>query len=160
MKLVFADHVAHGAVGDEQLAGQHAPAAVGRRQQILGDDPLQRIGQLHDDLPLRVAFEHADDPLQRVRDVGRVHGGQHEVARFRRRQRRGHGLMIAHFAHHDHVRVLPQHVDQGAIEGAHVGQHFLLHDDGPFVLMHKFDRVFDGDDLAAALAVDEIDQDN
>ena len=47
-------------------------------------------------------------------------------------------------------------MDQRAIERAHVGQHLLLHDDGALVLVNEFNRVFDGDDLAAALAVDEV----
>src|ERR1035438_7569357 len=38
-----------------------------------------------------------------------------------------------------------------------VRQHFGLDDDGRTVLMNEFDRVLDGDDLAAALAVDEVD---
>ena len=57
------------------------------------------------------AFKDADDSLQRVRDAGRVHGRQHQMARFRRRQRRGDGLVIAHFADDNHVRVLAQDVD-------------------------------------------------
>src|SRR6266545_6261284 len=36
MQIVFANQVAHGAVGDEQLVSEHAPRTVHRRQQFLG----------------------------------------------------------------------------------------------------------------------------
>ncbi len=66
--------------------------------------------------------------------------------------------MIADFADDDDVRILPQNVDERAVERAHVGQYFLLHDDGALVLMDEFDRVFNRHDLAAALVVDEVEE--
>src|SRR5439155_12442051 len=37
-----------------------------------------------------------------------------------------------------------------------VGQDFLLDDNGPFILMDVFDRIFNGDDFAAPLSIDQI----
>jgi len=37
-----------------------------------------------------------------------------------------------------------------------IGEHLLLHDDRAFVFVDVFNRVFDGDDLATALAVDQV----
>ena len=50
MELIFPDEIAHGAGGDEEFVGEHAAGAVGGGQQVLGNDALQGIGQLHDDL--------------------------------------------------------------------------------------------------------------
>ena len=47
-------------------------------------------------------------------------------------------------------------MDQGAIKRADIGQHFLLHDDSAPVLVDEFDGVFDGDNFATALAVDQV----
>ena len=47
-------------------------------------------------------------------------------------------------------------MDQGAIERTHVCQHFLLHDNRSLIGMDELDRVFDGDNLAAALVVDQV----
>src|ERR1035437_10919320 len=71
--LVLPDQVAHRAVGDDQLIREHATSAVGGGQEFLGDNPLQRVGHLENDLPLRAALENAHDSLQRVGDTGRVH---------------------------------------------------------------------------------------
>ena len=158
VELVFADEIAHGAVGDDEFVGQHAAGAVGGGQEVLGDDALQGVGQLEDDLALGAAFEDADDAFQGMGDVGRMHGGQNEVTGFGRGQRGGDGLVIAHFADDDDVGVLAQDVDEGAVEGADVGEHFLLDDDGALVFVDELDGVLDGDDLAAALAVDEVHQ--
>ena len=158
VQLVFADQIPHRAGGHEQFVGKHAPGAVGGRQQILRDDSLQRVRELQNNLLLRAAFKHTDDALQRVGNIRRVHRGQHEMAGFRRRQRGGNRLVIAHFADDNHVRVLPQDVDQRAVERAHVGQHLLLHHDGVLVGVDKFNRVFNRDNFAAALVVDEVNE--
>jgi hypothetical protein len=76
------------------------------------------------------------------------------VSRFGCGQSRGNGLGIAHLAHDNHVRVLAQHVDERPIERMHVRQHLLLHHNGAFVFVNEFNRVFNRDDLAAALIVD------
>src|SRR5437016_11273388 len=85
-----------------------------------------------------------------------MHGGKNGVAGFSRRQRGGNRFKIAHFANDDDVGVLAQDMHQGAVKGADIGKDFLLDDDGPFVFVDEFDGVFDGDDFAAALAVNEV----
>ena len=44
MQIVFTDQIADGAVRHNQFVRQHAAGTVGRRQQFLRDDTLQRIG--------------------------------------------------------------------------------------------------------------------
>ena len=158
VQLVFANQISHGVVRHHQLVSQHAPGPVRARQQILCDDSLERIRQLQDDLALRAALEDSRDALQRVRHVRRMHRRQHQMPRLRRRQHRGDGFGVPHFAHDDDVRVLAQHMSQRAVERMHIRQHLLLHHDGAVVPMHELDGVLDGDDLAATLAVDEVDE--
>ena len=104
MDLVFADEVAHGAVGDNQFVGQDAAGAVHGGEQVLGDNALQGIGQLEDDLLLGAALKDADNAFEGMGDAGGVHRGQNEVAGFRRREGRGDGLEITNLTHRDDIR--------------------------------------------------------
>ncbi len=86
-----------------------------------------------------------------------VQSRQHQVAGFGHRQRRRHGLQIPHFADQHDVRVLSQDVPQGLIEGVGVGEHLALVDQTVAVVVHEFDRVFDGHDVLVPFAVDLVD---
>src|SRR5471032_126213 len=80
------------------------------------------------------------------------------MSRLRRCQRGSDGFVVAHFADDDYVRILPQNMDERAVERTHVGQHFLLHDDGALVLVDEFDGVFNRDDFTAAFAVNQVNE--
>lgn len=69
MNLVFADEIADGSGGDKQLVCEDAPGAIRRWQKFLRDDSLQCVRELQHDLSLGAAFEYADDPFERVRDI-------------------------------------------------------------------------------------------
>src|SRR5208283_1803532 len=56
----------------------------------------------------------------------------------------------------DDVGILPQDVSQGLLERRGIREDFLLDDNARLVVVNKLDRVFDGDDLGAAAAVDHI----
>ena len=102
-------------VGHQHLAGDAAPRAVGGRQQLLGDDALQRHRQLDADLRLLVGREDVDDAVDRLRRVLGVQRAEHEVAGLGRGQRRADRLEVAHFADEDHVGVLAQRgLERGA----------------------------------------------
>jgi len=49
-------------------------------------------------------------------------------------------------------------VHQGAIEGANISEDLLLDYDGALVLVNELDRVFNGNNLATALTIDDINQ--
>ena len=83
--VALANEVADGAGGDEDFVGQHAAGAVDGREQILRDDALQGVGELHDDLPLEVAFKDAGDALKGVHHVGGMQGGRARGGRSRPR---------------------------------------------------------------------------
>jgi hypothetical protein len=53
------------------------------------------------------------------------------------------GLLIAHLADEDHVRVLTQHAPQRALEGDGVAADLALVDDRQLVAVEELDRVLD-----------------
>ena len=106
---------------------------------------------------LLVDVEQGDQALDRHRRVGRVDGGEHQVARVGGPQRGRDGVGVAHFADQDHVRVLPHHRPQGVVEALAVGPDLDLADQALGVVVLEFDRVFHGDDPLGPRAVDLAD---
>ena len=111
--LALADQVADRRGRDQHLAGDDAAHPVGGRQQLLGDDPLQRDRELGAHLGLLLGREDVDDPVDRLGGRLGVQGGEDEVAGLGRGQRRGDRLQVAHLADEDHVGVLSQGGAQG-----------------------------------------------
>ncbi len=74
------------------------------------------------------------------------------------RQDHGDGFAIAHLAHQDDVGILAQNAAQRAGEIRSVGADLDLLDDGIAVGVHVLDRVLDGDDVIAAMGVDQVHQ--
>ena len=78
---------------------------------------------------------------------------QHQVAGFGELDRVSMRLARTHFADHDHVRRLAQGVLQRVFPAVGIDAEFALRDDAAFVLVHVFDRVFDGDDVTGRILV-------
>jgi len=106
MLVILANYIPNGAGGDEQFIGEDAGAAVDAGKEVLRDDALKRVGKLQDDLSLRAAFKNADDPFERMSDIGRMHRGQDEMAGFGGSERGGNCFVIAHFTHDDNIGIL------------------------------------------------------
>ena len=68
-----------------------------------------------------------------------------------------HGFAVADFADQNHIGRLAQRVFQCGKPVVGVYAHFALADDAAFVLVHKFNRVFDGDDVVLAVFVAVVD---
>jgi hypothetical protein len=62
-------------------------------------------------------------------------------------------LAVTDFAHQDDIRRLPQRVLQRRPPVIGVDADFTLGDDAVLVLVHVFDRVFDGDDVAVLFSL-------
>ncbi len=131
--LRLADQIADRRIGDQDLAGDDASLAVGGRQQLLGDDALQRHRELGTDLLLLLGREDVDDPVDRLRRRLRVQGREDEVAGLGRGQRGGDRLEVAHLADQDHVGVLAQRGPQPEREVRRVRADLTLVDDRAFV---------------------------
>ncbi len=75
----------------------------------------------------------------------------------RRAQGRVEAHGVPHFADHDDVGILPQHVPQPIGECACVEADFALLDDRLLVAKQKLDRILERDDVAARRRVDVPD---
>ena len=80
-----------------------------------------------------------------------------EVTGFRGLDGDGHRLEVAHLADQHDVGVLAQRRAQRVAERRRVVVDLALVDDAALVFVNEFDRVLDGDDVIAALAVDVVD---
>ena len=80
------------------------------------------------------------------------------MAGFRRGQRRGHGLGIAHFAHQDHVRRLPHNAAQRDGEVRRIAAHFDLLDHRTAVRVLVFHRIFNGHHVRRAAGIHDVDE--
>src|SRR5215211_2450942 len=70
------------------LRRHRAPAALGLREQRLGDDPLEHEGELRAHLALLVTREDVDDAVDRFGRAVGVQRGEGEVSRLGDRERR------------------------------------------------------------------------
>ena len=157
MNFVFADQVADGGIGNQDLHAIARPLAVRLGQQALAENAFQHQRELRPNLRLLVRRKHVDDAVDgRSRRVG-VQRAERQVAGFGDAQRRFDGLQVAHFADQHHVRVFTKGGAQRVGEALGVGVHFALVDHAVLVHVHEFDRVFDGQDVFVALGVDLVD---
>ena len=112
LDLPLADQVPDRVVEEEDLERAHAARAVRLRQQRLGDDALERVGELHPHLVLLRGREDVDDAVDRARRALRVQRREDEVAGLGRGQRGRDRLEVAHLAEEDHVGVLAERAAQ------------------------------------------------
>ena len=91
-------------------------AALDRGDQPLTEHGPQVVGQRHTQLVALGGREEDEDAGHRLRGRPGVEGAEHEVAGFGGREGGGETLGIAHFADHDDVGILPQHVPQRGVE--------------------------------------------
>ncbi len=150
------DHVAHAPGHAQDLADGHAPA-IGAGHQALGDHALDRSRDHAARLLVLVGREEVEHAVDRLGRIDRVDRRQHEVAGLGSGQRRLHGLLVAHLADEDHVRVLAQDPSQGALEGRRVHADLALVDHRALVFVDELDRVLDRDDVLARRVVHVVD---
>ena len=130
---------------------------VGGRQQRLGDDALERAGDLHAHLLLLLGREDVDDAVDRSRRALRVQRAEHEVAGLGRGHRGRDRLEVAHLADEDHVGVLAQRAAQALGERRRVDADLALVDDAALVAVQELDRILDREDVVVPRAVDLVD---
>ena len=82
-----------------------------------------------------------------------MQGGDAEVAGLGKGDGVLHGLAGAHLTDKDDIRRLTQGVAQRRLEALRVDADFPLGNDAAVVFVHVFNGVFDGDDVAMAVAV-------
>ena len=133
LDLALADQVPDGVVGKEDLERGDPAHAVGRRDERLGDDALERAGELDADLVLLLGREDVDDAVDRLRRALGVQRREDEVAGLGRRERGRDRLEVAHLADEDHVGVLAQRGPERLGERRRVEADLALVDDAAAV---------------------------
>ena len=86
-----------------------------------------------------------------------MQGAESKVSGFGNTQRRFNGLQVAHFADQHHVRVFTQGGAQSAGKRLRVRVDFALVHQAALVLVHEFNRIFNGDDVVVPLGVDLVE---
>src|SRR5215210_21691 len=150
------DQVGDPSVVDHQL-DRGDPAAIHTRDQPLADDAAEDAGEDRADHRLLDAGEELGDPAESLGGVDRVHRREDEVAGFGRLERGLGRLGISELADQDHVRVLAERTAQRLAEGLRVQADLALVHDAPGVPVQELDRVFDRDDVLAAVLVDVVE---
>ena len=161
IRLAVADTGANGVCGGHDLEGGDATVnlAIGveLRQEYLGDHGLKSGGELCPDLGLLVGREGVDDTVDGLCGAGGVEGTEDEVAGFCGCHGGTDGLDIAHFADEDHIGVLTEGAADGLGEARHVVADLTLGYERLGRLVVEFDRIFNRDDVHAALVVDDVE---
>ena len=124
------------------------PSRVGNER--LGDDALQRVGELHAHLRLLLGGEDVDDAVDRARRALRVQRAEDEVAGLGGGQRSRDRLEVAHLAEEDHVGVLTERSAERVGESGCVLADLALVDDAALVVVEELDRILDRDDVIGA----------
>src|SRR5690606_6903614 len=104
-------------------------------------------------LAMTISGEEVDDAIQRLVSVVGVERTQTQVAGFRERNSVVHGFAGAHLANQYDVGRLSQRVFQSNFKGIGINSHFALRNDAALVLVDKFNRVFDGNNVALGVMV-------
>ena len=155
MDAAVPDQGAHGVVQVHDLKGRHQ-AAAGGVQQLLADDGLEDLGQLDADLLLLGGGEDVDDAVDGVHRPHGVEGGDHQVARLRRRHGGLNGVQIPHLPQQDHVGGLAQAGPEGGDVAGGVHGQLPLADDALLVAVEVLDGVLNGDDVGVAVLVHRV----
>ena len=75
---------------------------------------------------------------------------------FCKSQRVFHGFLRPDFANQDYIRCLAQGVVQGSLIAFGINSNLTLVNDGFLVGMHKFNRVFNRNDVTGVILVAEV----
>ena len=123
------------------------------RNQCLYDHGTQGGSYLHANLLLLVFRIHVDETVHGGAGVLSMKGCEHQVAGFHCGQCGGNGFQVSKLTDFDNVRILTQRTFQRFREAFRISAHFSLAHHATLMLMHEFDRVFDGDDMVGAFRI-------
>ena len=141
-------------------------APIGRRsgrarpngKQVLRHNRAEHPGELAAHALVVLRRERGQQPLDRADGIVGMHRRQDQVTGLGRGDGGADGVLVAHLAHHDDVRVLPQRRDERIVEAAGVNAHLPLIDQARGRLVDELDRVLDRDDVPAARLIDAVHQ--
>src|SRR5258705_5728817 len=156
-RLALANQVTDGRGDHQHFHGEGHALVVPARDELLGEDGVQHVGELYAGLLLLVRREHVHDAVDALGGRLRVQGGEHEVARLRRGEGRLDGGHVAHLAHEAHVGILTQAGAERRRARQGVDTDFPLHHDARLVLEEVLDGILEGHDVQLALLVHAVE---
>ena len=157
MRLAFAHKVGYGRGEHQNLHRGHAAFLVNAPEQALGHDAFEGFRERGANLVLLLRGKDVDHAVHGFGGALGVQRAEHQVAGAGRGQGQFYRLQVAHFAHQDDVRVFAQGAAQGGRKRLGVNADFPVVHEAVFALMHELDRIFDRDDVIAAVLVAVID---
>ena len=101
--------------------------------------------------------EEVDNSIHRLIGVIGMQSRQTEMSGLGKCNGVLHRLRVTNLANQDHIGCLTQGIDQRIIKGLGIDTHLTLSDDALFVLMNKFKRIFNGDDMPRGIAISIVD---
>src|SRR5262249_44797820 len=140
----------------QHFHGGDAAGTISAAHQAVADDGAQHRRELQANLLLLGRRENGNDTVDGFGGGQRLQGREHQVAGFRGGQGRSNWFQVAHFGDQDGVRVLTETGAQRRSKRRSVYFHLALVDESLLVAVQKFDRVFDGDNVLGAAAVDAV----
>ena len=122
-------------------------------EKILRDDAFERFGKRGANLVLLIRRENVDDAVDRLGRARSMQGAEDKVTGGGRGQRQLDRFMIAHFTDEQDIRIFTERAAQCSRERARVNADFAMLHETILAAMHKFDRIFDRDDVVVPLQV-------
>jgi len=154
----FADDRGDGRCGEHNFVNGDAARFVDAFAKQLGDDTAKRSREHRANLRLLIGRENVDDPVNGFTGVVRVERSENQQTGFRSGEGEGNGFQIPHLADEDDVRIFPQRGAKSVGERRCLDRNFALGDDRFFVRVNELDRLFHGDDVAAEIRIDVVEQ--
>lgn len=156
IEAVFLEEFPDGAGIDHDFEGGD-DAAFDFADHTLADHGLEGAGELAADGVAFVLFEEVEDTADGLGGVGGMEGGQDEVAGICGAHGGAEAGGVAHFADHDDIGVLAEHVFEPHGEGEGIEADFALFDGALVIVEDIFDGVFERDDVLFEVGVDVLD---
>ena len=151
-RVARADQVADRVRDDHQLTGEHAPAAL-LGDKLLRQHRLEAHRKLQADLRLHRLGEDLDNTVDCVGGAAGMQGAEDKVAGLGGGDGRLDGVLVAHFADENDVRVLTKAGAQPLGEALGILADLALVDRAQIGGVHVFHRVFQRDDVRLAMMV-------
>ena len=126
--------------------------------QCLGEDSHKASRQLHTNLGLLPGWKHIHHAVDGLCCRAGVECSEHKVSCLSGADRQLDCFQVTHFTHKNHVWVFTQSCTQSIREATGVLIQLTLVDQTFVALVHKFDRVFDRENVFAAGVIDVIEK--
>ncbi len=154
----FANDGGDGGGGEHDFVDGGPAGFVDAFAQELSDDATERGREHGADLGLLVRRENVDDPVDGFAGVVGVERAENEQASFGSGEGERDRLEVAHFADEDDVGVLAEGGAEAGGEGGRLDRDLALGDDRLLVAVDELDGLLDGDDVAAEIRIDVVEQ--